>query len=51
MDEKKYKIARYFDDVFEQFVAYNMNKEEAEKKLKLLNRQPRYYVSYEIKPE
>jgi len=44
----KYKVARYFDNVFESFVTGELSKNDALEKAKQLNRSIRAYVSYSI---
>lgn len=44
----KYKVARYFDDVFECYVTGELTKKEANEKKNLLNKEDRCYVSYGI---
>lgn len=43
-----YRVARYFDDMFEQYVTENMSKKEAREKCNELNKSPRHYVYYGI---
>ena len=44
---EQYRVARYFDDVFEMFVTGPTSKEEADKKaLEFNNKRPRHYVFY-----
>ena len=46
---EKYKVSRYFDDVFECYVTGELTIEEAKVKRDELNSKPRYYVSYQIR--
>ena len=41
-----YKVARYFDDVFEIFVTDILSKKSASERATELNKTPRHYVSY-----
>jgi hypothetical protein len=45
----KYKLARYFDDVFECYVTDEMSKKDAQIKCNEFNSKPRAYVSYGLK--
>lgn len=45
----KYRVAKYFDDVFEKYVTDILTKKEATDKANELNSKPRYYVSYGIR--
>lgn len=47
----KYKVCRYFDDVFEKVIESFDSKEEAEKKADELNKSVRAYVSYLVREE
>ena len=42
----KYRVARYFDDIFECFRSEELTKEEAEQKANEYNKSQRCYVSY-----
>lgn len=44
----KYKVARYFDDVFECYVTGELNKKDADEKKQSLNKKTRCYVYYDI---
>ena len=44
-----YKVARYFDDIFECFVTDELSKKDAQIKCEELNSKPRAYVSYSIR--
>lgn len=43
-----YKVARYFDSVFEAYVTGILTKKEAREKAIELNKKTRYYVHYDI---
>lgn len=43
-----YRVARYFDDVFECYVTDEISKKEAKGKCDELNKRQRHYVSYSI---
>jgi hypothetical protein len=45
----KYKVARYFDDVFECFVTGELSKNDAQIKCNEFNSKPRAYVSYGLR--
>jgi len=45
----KYKVARYFDDVFECYVTDEMSKKDAQIKCNEFNSKQRAYVSYGLK--
>ena len=46
-----YKVAQYFDDIFEHYVSEAMSKKDARKEQdRLNNSNKRYLVSYEIRP-
>jgi hypothetical protein len=45
----KYKVARYFDDIFECYVTDELSKKDAQIKCNEFNSKPRAYVSYGIK--
>lgn len=45
----KYRVARYFDDMFECFVTGSLSKKEARLMCDEFNSQPRAYVSYGLK--
>ncbi len=42
----QYRVARYFDDIFEIYVTETLTKKEADIKAKEFNNKPRHYVSY-----
>ena len=44
----KYRVARYFDDVFECYMTEVLTKTEATEEMKKLNKSPRHYVSFGI---
>ena len=44
----KYKVARYFDDMFEVYVTEILTKKEANIKAEELNKTPRHYVYYSV---
>lgn len=44
-----YKVARYFDDVFECFVTGELSKKDAQIKCNEFNSKPRAYVSYGLR--
>lgn len=44
-----YKVARYFDDVFECFVTGELSKKDAQIKYNEFNSKPRAYVSYGLR--
>lgn len=44
-----YKVARYFDDVFECFVTIELSKKDAQIKCNKFNSKPRAYVSYGLR--
>jgi len=48
-DMHKYKVARYFDDVFEIYVTGELSKDEAQSKCNELNFNSRAYVSYIVR--
>lgn len=43
-----YRVARYFDNVFECYVTGVLNKKEAKEKKIQFNKKPRRYVSYDL---
>lgn len=45
----KYKVARYFDDIFECFVTGELSKKDAQIKCDEFNSKPRAYVSYGLR--
>lgn len=45
-----YRVARYFDDMFEAYVTDELSKKDAHSKRDELNKQPRHYVSYGVVP-
>mgnify|MGYP000895491922 CR=1 FL=1 len=45
----KYKVARYFDDIFECYVTDLLSKKDAQIKCNEFNSKPRAYVSYGLK--
>jgi hypothetical protein len=45
----KYKVARYFDDVFECYVTDLLSKKDAQIKCNEFNSKPRAYISYGLK--
>ena len=50
--EKKYKVCKYFDDVYEKTIAKNLTKEQAKEIRDEADREYGYdYTSYEIKEE
>lgn len=44
----KYKVGRYFDNIFETYVTDILSKKEARKQCKKFNFKSRHYVSYDI---
>lgn len=44
----EYRVARYFDDIFEAYVTEVLTKKEAYKKAGKLNKKIRHYVSYQV---
>jgi len=45
-----YKVARYFDDVWEAYESKELSKTDAKSLARELNQKPRHYVSYGIIP-
>ncbi len=44
-----YKVARYFDNVFETYVTGILSKKDAKEKAKEMNGKPKHYIYYDIR--